>query len=162
MDNKKYYKRCNVSNSRDADGMTIIEILVVVAILSIMSGIGLFYINSNSFQLQSDVRNIRSTLMKARLDSIKLNKNITVTIYKDRYETSSGSVSYFIGNHKVMKSDFTDINDSGYSTTFTPTGRTTFPFHLRVQNVKGSYFSVCVNFAGRIWLMSNNPEPCTN
>lgn len=47
---------------------------------------------------------------------------------------------------------------------FTSLGRATFNFHVLLTNDSGIGYSTCVNFAGKIWMIKNdpsNPESCS-
>lgn len=137
---------------RRASGLTIIEVLVVMAIISIMSGIGLFYINSANFKLQAEARNIRAAFFYARQEAIKSNTSSTVKLFVDRYEDSRGSSIYFGSKGLILTTSSGDsLPNDGETITFYPSGMTeTSNYHLK--NISGSIIVIRMNNTGRIWL----------
>lgn len=151
-DNMTQYGCTDAETRRSIAGLTIIEVLVVVAIISVMSGIGLFYINSANFRLQSEARNIRSALFHARLDAIKTNSNTTIKFYTDRYEDGRGNTIDIAEKGLSLKfSGGGSLPSGGYSLTFSPTG-TTANSHYHLANLAGNKVSIKLNSVGRIWL----------
>ncbi|WP_084031956.1 GspH/FimT family pseudopilin [Desulfonatronum lacustre] len=144
--------RTCVMVKRNTGGLTIIEVLVVVAIISIMSGIGLFYINSASFRLQSEARNIRSALFHARIDAIKTNSDVTMKFYTDKYDNGRGNSIDLSGNGLSLSfSGGGALPTGGYTVTFSPSG-TTANSNYHLTNLAGDKISIQMNSVGRIWL----------
>lgn len=128
------------------------EILVVMAIISLMAGIGLMFIPSESFRLQSEARNIRTALFQARLDAIKTNTNISVRFYSDRYVDSRGAAVDFGSRGFLLTfSGGGQLPKSGYPLTFSPSG-TASNSHYHLKSRSGDTMSIRVNSLGRIWL----------
>lgn len=142
----------NATVRRRVVGLTIIEVLVVMAIISIMSGVGMLYINSASFRLQSEARNIRTALFHARQEAIKSNRESTVIVYADRYENSRGeSIEFGSENLILTFSNGTALPTGGYTITFSSSG-TTPNSNYHLKNDSGDTISIRMNSTGRIWL----------
>ncbi len=143
-------------------GMTIIEMLMVLAIISIMSAISLFYVNSDNFRLNSEARNIRSTLMQAKTEAVKRNVSTRVNFSVSGYEwvipNDNGEI--ILGSHSVHENimikskDLESLTSQNNYITFSPRGTSNNP-HIKVAN-NMRHFSIRVTSAGRIFTLGPN------
>lgn len=150
-----------------SSGLSLMEMLIVLLIISIFSGMGLFYVNSDGHRLRSEANNLKSTLQKARMEAVKKGESVKITVFVDRYEISSSNtpvyfneqITVYTGGEKPVK--FEEGTDRDVSITSLGT---TNGLHVIIGN-KNNYYSICVNIAGRIWIMKNdikNRKPCSN
>lgn len=150
-------------------GLSLIELLVVLAIISILASTGLVYINTDGYRLRVEANNLKSTLQEARMEAVKRNENVTVTIHKNRYEITDKDgnsinkpVVYIDQRLTVLTSGHEEFDsETTRGITFTALGRATFNFHIRIKNHQGNFYKLCTHFAGRIWLEYNESGPCT-
>lgn len=77
-------------------GFTIIEVMIVIAILAIISGISIHVIRNILYKYKSDTLTLYSYLLKAKSVAIKRNKNIYVGIDK------SGIIDIYENNNKIF------------------------------------------------------------
>ena len=63
---------------QDNSGVSLIEVLIVVVIISILTGIGLVSLNTTTSKLKAAAYNLRSNLLFARSTAIKENKTVRV------------------------------------------------------------------------------------
>ncbi len=134
-------------------GLTIIELLIVLAIISLMTGIGLLYINSDNFRLLSEVRNFRSMLVKAKGEAAKRNVGVSVYFLESSYQmrltdSSAALISKTLPDTiKIVSKDSTPLTSEGYFN-FTGIG-TAKNHHIKIKNNDRNY-SIKVNSVGRI------------
>ena len=136
----------------NSPGMTIIEMVMVMAIISILTAISLFYVNSDNFRLNSEARNLRSALTQARMDAVQTNQRTTVKLWTDRYEDSRGAIIDLSPKNITLRfSGGGSLPDGGYTLSFSPSG-TTSNSHYHMINQAGNSISIQMNAVGRIWL----------
>lgn len=58
-------------------GMTLVEVMVVVAIVGILSSIAALHLNRDSYKLRAMASNIRGTLQAVKMESIKTRENVS-------------------------------------------------------------------------------------
>ena len=75
-----HFLRTPVSNQK---GFTLIEVMVVVAIIGIMSTISIMYINSAPYKLRGEASHIRGTLQAAKMETVKSRQNVTFGFNND-------------------------------------------------------------------------------
>ncbi len=150
-----------------SSGLSLMEMMVVLLIISIFTGMGLFYLNSDAYRLKAEANNLKSTLQEARMDAVKRGETVSVEVFSDRYESSfnkspvyfNEKIGVYTGGEKPAKFDEkTDrkVNISSLGTTNR--------LHV-ILGINQKYYSVCVNVAGRIWIMENDVndrKPCSN
>ncbi len=150
-------------------GLSMIELLVVLAIIAILAGTALVYINTDGYRLRAEANNLKSTLQEARMEAVTRNENVKLTVYSDRYEVMDNdgeliippvnidnSLMFFTANNEEFQPDTTR------NVIFTALGRATFNFHVRLRNQAGNFYKICAQFGGRIWLEYNEAGPCTS
>lgn len=139
-------------SGRLSQGMTIIEVLMVLAIISIMTAISLFYVNSDNFKLNAEARNLRSALTQARMDAVQTNQKATVKLWTDKYEDSRGAIVDLSSNDIMLTfSGGGSLPSGGYTLSFSPSG-TTSNSHYHMTNRSGNSISIQMNSVGRVWL----------
>ena len=136
-------------------GLSLIELLVVLAIIAILAGTALVYINTDGYRLRAEANNLKSTLQEARMEAVKRNESVRVVLDPEWYRVEmSNDPGEVLGHYnlrdnislhcKGMKELTTD------SITFGSLG-TASNSHIKIGNSSRNY-SVFVNPAGRIML----------
>ncbi len=84
-------------NGRKA-GFTIVELVIVIAMLGILAGIGSPALMEayRNFKLRGEVRDLYSALQNARLVAIKENESVVIQFSPQAYTTDGGVGSYYI------------------------------------------------------------------
>ena len=134
-------------------GFTIIELMIVLLILSILTGTGLFYVNTDNYRLKSEVNNFKSTLEMARSEAVKRNISARVLLNPDGYEvrlidneeTVLGTYGFYDGIGLHSK-EMGQLTTSGITFAYLGTASNS---HVKIANNNRNY-SVYVNPAGRI------------
>lgn len=139
-------------NKHNMQGMTIIEIFMTLGIVSVLMTTSLFYLNSDNFRLNSEVRNLRSALTQARAEAVKRNTGIKVDLSSIGYDTVVSSDNSLISGHLLYKGIVLLSQDLETLTTdaisFAAMG-TASNAHIKIANSSRNY-SVRVNSTGRI------------
>jgi len=81
---------------RPAAGFTLTELLVVVAIVTILLGIGVpsFRYITNSYRMSSEVNGLLGDLQFARAEAIKEGRTITACVSRDGVSCDAGSTTW--------------------------------------------------------------------
>jgi len=132
-------------------GLTIIEMLMVMALIAIMAGIGLLHINSAGFRLQSEARNIRTALFDARYEAIKRNVSQEMRLFTDRYVNHRGETIRLEGGMSLIYSRGGALPPRGAVVSFTPLSTATNS-HFHLRHSAGGTINILISPAGRIWL----------
>ncbi len=119
-------------------GFTLLETLIVIAIISIMSAIALpsFSFWRDSTLDKSVAREILYGLRAARSLAISQNRNITATINLDNHQLSYDTTTLNFPDHVKIESDdiVTSLVDSGTrSVIFQPQGNSNSTLFIRVN-----------------------------
>ncbi len=149
---------CYCCSKKSTWGVTLIEMLMVLAIISIVASITLFYVNSDNFRLQSEARNMRSELTYAKAEAVKRNARTEVQLFSDRYEirvvvAGQPSVLRTVTlNEKVsLKSEtLGDLSEDDDLFEFFSNGTSEFN-EVRMKNSSRN-FSIKTNNTGRIFI----------
>ena len=145
----------------DARGYSIIQLVITVAILSIVSGLAFLQISStrSSLRLSASVQQLAGYLEKARMDSIRRHANSSVAFTST---TTYDVTMDFDGSGTT--STRTIPFESGVSIVSTPLPAVTFnwrgrteacTFTFAVQNSRGEQSWVDVSDAGDVTINSN-------
>ena len=146
---------------REASGYTLVQVMITVAVISIVSAFALLNINSTraSLRLQNSVRQLASYLEKARLDAIRRHANSSVVFTNaTTYEVTmdfdgSGTVST---RTLPFENGVAIISTPLPSLTFNWRGRiSACTVHFTVQNTGGEQSWVDVSDAGDVTVNSN-------
>lgn len=132
-------------------GLTIIEMLMVMALIAIMAGIGLLHINSAGFRLQSEARNIRTALFDARYEAIKRNVSQEMRLFTDRYVNHRGETIRLEGGMSLIYSGGGALPPGGAVVSFTPLS-TASNSHFHLRHSAGGTINILISPIGRIWL----------
>ena len=135
-------------------GVTLIEILVILFIVAVLTGIGVAYLNPDNPQLKSTAYNLETFLYKAKSEAIKRNVSAKVT-FDNATEclevTADGqSLSSF------CTKEGTTVTPSVSSISFSPTG-TVFGSNFILQR-SGKQCEVQVQSSGRIFIDGDCPQ----
>lgn len=153
--------RTRLVSWRAADGFSVLQLVVVLAVLSVISTCAVLNIHSTraSLRLQNSVRQLAGYLEKARLDAIRRHGNSTVVFNNT---TSYDITMDFEGAGAVSTRTFPFENDVAIistplpSVTFNWRGRTSAcTFTFAVQNSRGEQSWVDVSDAGDVTVDSN-------
>ena len=136
-------------------GFTLVELMIVVAIIAIIAGLTMGEINSASYQLKSRAHTLKAHMTQAKLEAVKRNLDVKITINgtNDGYSVNSidaaGSIVTNITNVRYAnKFTFT-----GGDTTFTPRGTANSNSVTIVgKGTTNPEYKVYVNNIGRVRL----------
>ena len=136
-------------------GLSLIELLVVLAIIAILAGTALVYINTDGYRLRAEANNLKSTLQEARMEAVKRNESVTVVLDPEWYRVEMASDSDDILVHYNLRENIgLHCKEMGELTTdsitFGSIG-TASNSHIKIGDNSRNY-SVFVNPAGRILL----------
>ncbi len=78
-------------------GLSLVELLLVLAIMAILTGTGLVYMNTDGYRLRAEANNLKSTLQEARMEAVKRNESVRVVLDPEWYRVEMANDST-IGN----------------------------------------------------------------
>ena len=133
-------------------GLTFMELLVVLFLISILVSMSIHHINADDYRLRQEARNLRSTLSDARMEAIRTNETASVRLWTDRYENRHGSVVLI--SERGFQLTFSGggaLPHGGYTVSFSPLG-TAPNSHYHLRDPSGNRISIRINPAGSIWL----------
>ncbi len=129
-------------------GLTLIELLIVVAIISIMSGIGISFLNFQNLQLKSAAYELKTALMSARAEAIKRNADVTMQFdtANDAYNATNdlGRVLFAKRLDREL-----DLQTNNLSITFKPLG-TASNSNFTIRARDGDSYTVRVSGVGKV------------
>ncbi len=136
-------------------GLSLVELLLVLAIMAILAGTGLVYMNTDGYRLRAEANNLKSTLQEARMEAVKRNESVKVVLDPEWYRVEMVNDSDDVLVHYNFRDNIgLHCKDMGELTT----GSITFGSlgtasnsHIKIGNNSRNY-SVFVNSAGRILL----------
>ena len=134
----------------DEKGFTLIELMIVVIIIAIVAGLTLGEINSASYQLKSRAHTLKAHMMQAKLESVKRDLNVTVTISEneDGYNITDSTGASINTVNYPNKFTFT-----GNNTTFTSRGTANSSYITVVGNgTTNPEYKISINTIGRVRL----------
>lgn len=134
-------------------GFTIVELMVVIVIIAIIAGFTLGEINSAGYQLKSRAHTLKAHMMQAKLEAVKRDLRVRLTINT----TNDG---YSIDSINSSDNVVTNITTIRYANKFTFTGNnTTFSSRgtansnsiaLVAKSTTSPEYKVFVNNIGRV------------
>lgn len=134
-------------------GMTLVELMVVIAILSIVLGIAVLNLKSSKFKLKSATYNLRTHLLRAKSEAVKRNASVTVN-----FDSSTESYNATVSGGLLFSfqlGDNIDLSTNNTSVSFTPIGTATNA-NIGLSSYGGSC-SVRVTSSGRIYINGSCP-----
>jgi type II secretion system protein H len=142
-------KRSDFSNP----GFTLVELMVVIAIIAIIASFTFAEINTASYRLKTVAHTMKAHLTQAKLEAVKKGKNVWLTINstKDGYSImtadSTGTASTLKAIRYPGKFTFTSANN----TTFTPLGTANSNSITIVhQGTTEPEYKISINNIGRV------------
>ncbi|MBW2568664.1 MAG: GspH/FimT family pseudopilin [Deltaproteobacteria bacterium] len=131
-------------------GFTLIELIVIIAIMSVLAGIAVpsFLSYMPKHRLNGAARQVMGDLMAARMKAVKENTTVTVARVSDheyKISTAGGeekTVNIWSNYHDVTIGSFTDISFYSRGTAWGAT--------ITLTNVAGSTKDVKVHLTGRV------------
>jgi prepilin-type N-terminal cleavage/methylation domain-containing protein len=134
-------------------GLTLIEMLIVVGIISIMSGIGVTFLNFKGLQLKSAAYELKTALMSARAEAIKRNADVQVQFdaVNDTYNATNDLGTVLFARTLDQR---VDLSTNNTSVTFKPLGTATNS-NFQIIATNGASYTVQVNSVGKISLELN-------
>ncbi|MFW5722659.1 MAG: pilus assembly FimT family protein [Desulfohalobiaceae bacterium] len=129
-------------------GVTLVEMMVVLAIAAIIIGIGVAYLDTHDARARSAAYTMKTRLMGAKSTAVKLNENVQVNFDTDNevYNATSGGSLLF----EVHLDQGVDLS-SASSVTFTPLGMANAT-SIVLKGLTGGNYTISVNTIGRIQL----------
>ena len=136
-------------------GLSLIELLVVLAIIAILAGTALVYINTDGYRLRAEANNLKSTLQEARMEAVKRNESVRVVLDPEWYRVELVSNSDKVLGHYTFSGDIGLYSKDmdGLTTNSITLGSlgTASNSHIKIGNSSQNY-SLYVNSAGRIMI----------
>ncbi len=134
---------------RHPSGMTLIEILVTLATVTILVAIALPHVSSLSsvYQLRGAAQEVAADLQFARLLAIKEDLSMNVTLTSNSYQVSRASNGSVVKSRNMSK-DYPEVVLSAVALTFSSRG-TSSGGTVTVSSAAGTR-SVLVNTAGLV------------
>jgi len=141
--------------STTESGFTLVELMVVVAIIAIVAGLTIGEINTDSYQLKSRAHTLKAHMMQAKLEAVKRDLRVRVAINgtNDGYsihsiDSEDNTVTTIITIRYANKFTFT-----GGTTTFSPRGTSNSnSFIIVKKDTTNPEYSIITNNIGRVRL----------
>jgi len=132
-----------------SSGLSLIELLVVLAIIAVLAGTALVYINTDGYRLRAEANNLKSTLQEARMEAVKRNTRAYINLYVDMYTISlPDQDDKVLASVKLPNELELEFNRNPIS--FQPLG-TSGNYEVVIKNNK-QHYSLIVRTAGRIFI----------
>lgn len=109
-----------MTRERTHSGLTIIEVLVVLAILGILLAIAIPNLRPPAAQLAADAA--QAFIQQARFDAIRLNERVGITVGDREFATRQGGCSGTVMNRLDLV-EFPQVSASGSSFMWSATGQ---------------------------------------
>ncbi len=141
---------CKRSQGKRSEcGVTLVEVILVVAIIAIMSGMAITSLTSRDAELKSAAYELSTNLMQARLRAIKQNEKVKVAFdtSKESYNATlqdTGNLIYIVSLKPGI-----DLQTSNTDITFTPLG-TASNSSFQLLGSTGQAYSISVSSIGNI------------
>ncbi|WP_291319316.1 GspH/FimT family pseudopilin [Desulfonatronospira sp.] len=146
-------------------GLSLIELLVVLAIIAILAGTALIYINTDGYRLRAEANNLKSTLQAARMEAVNRNERVRIDFAVNSYTVRLMENN---NNEEVLQStnlppglnlksrDLSSLTIYNDYINFQALG-TAHPRHIRLTNDTSNY-SIRIRPTGRIILAGPMPN----
>jgi len=133
-------------------GFTLIELMMVVVIIAVIAGLTFGELNSSDYRLKTTARNMKTFMMQAKLQAIKRDCNVRVSInsnndgYSSACVDASGNIITTLATVSAEQFVFT-----GSSTTFTPRGTANSnSITIVTKGTTHPEYTIYINNIGRI------------
>lgn len=133
-------------------GMSMIEMVIVVAIIAIMAAIAIPNLMPKRFDVRTETFNLRSHLMQARTTAVKTNSDATVNLNSTNYNATCAGNTLFA----VALSRDVELSSGNPSITFKPLG-TASSATLSLVGIDGNC-TVKVKGSGRVFIDGDCPN----
>ncbi|NDY42717.1 prepilin-type N-terminal cleavage/methylation domain-containing protein [Dissulfurirhabdus thermomarina] len=137
-----------------AEGFTLVEVLMVCAVIAIMAGMAALYLNSEGLRLRKAAFNLRADVVRAKSEAVKRNRRIEIRFGAGNYtvELASNGTDLWVTPFPPERMTAT----AGYPGTpptlsISPRGTTTSG-NVTLQNGT-TRFILRTNNAGKVWLV---------
>jgi len=163
----------------DHQGLTLMELMIVIAILAIMAGMSMSALGNYipDYRLQSAARELYANMHKAKMEAIKRNQDVDVDFevsnsrYVVSFEDKDGNdvninvvnfskydndVSYGIGNADYKGSSENVVSYDNNFFSFKASGRCTKSGYVYLTNSKGNAFAIGTLQSGIIAVLKWN------
>ena len=134
-------------------GLTLIEMLIVVGIISIMSGIGVTFLNFKGLQLKSAAYELKTALMAARAEAIKRNADVQVQFdaVNDTYNATNDLGTVLFARTLDQR---LDLSTNNQSVIFKPLG-TASSSSFDIVATNGDSYTLSVSGVGKVEIQKN-------
>ncbi len=142
-------------NSISEKGYTLVELMVVIVIIAVVAGLTMGEINSNSYQLKSRAHTLKAHMTQAKLEAVKRDIDVKVTINgtNDGYKVESVDASSNVIDTITTVRYADKFTFTGGNTTFTPRGTANSNSITVVgKGTTNPEYTIFVNNIGRVRL----------
>ncbi len=131
-------------------GVTLVEMMVVLAIAAIIIGIGVAYLDTHDARARSAAYTMKTRLMGAKSMAIKMNEDVHVNFntVSEAYNATKNDGSLLFS---TQLEDGIDLNSNSSTVTFTPLG-TANDANATLVGLSGRSYTILINSVGRIQL----------
>ena len=132
-------------------GVTLVEMMVVLAIAAIIIGIGVASLDTHDAKARSAAFTLKTRLMGAKSTAVKLNQDVQVNFNaaEDAYNaTTAGGTLLF----STQLENGIDLNSNSTQVTFTPLGTADDDPDVQLVGLSGRSYTISINNVGRIRL----------
>ena len=130
-------------------GFTLVELMVVIVIIAVVAGLTMGEINSDSYQLKSRAHTLKSHMTQAKLEAVKRDLDVTVTI-----NGTNDGYSIDTATDNITSIRYADkFTFTGSDTTFTPRGTANSgSVKIVKKGTSSPEYTISVNNIGRVRL----------
>ena len=130
-------------------GVTLVEVILVVAIVAIMSGMAITSLTPRDAELKSAAYELSTNLMQARLRAIKQNEKVRVDFDTGNESYNATMVDTNTLVYHVQLNPNIDLSTGNAAITFTPLGTATNS-NMQLIGATGQSYSIQVTNIGNI------------
>jgi prepilin-type N-terminal cleavage/methylation domain-containing protein len=133
------------------NGFTLVELMVVVVIIAIIAGLTFGELNSNDYRLKTTARNMKIFLMQAKLEAIKRDRDVKVSINSTNDGYSSTCIDDSGNTITIAAISADNFIFTGNDTTFTSHGTANSnSIKIVAEGTTQPEYTISINNIGRV------------